>query len=306
MIETRNPLDPITLCKMSNMTLRARCVVEGTLSGLHKSPHKGSSIEFLEHKEYSPGDEIKHLDWKALARSDKYYLKQFENETNLKCYILLDTSGSMGYKSTGVSKLDYAATLAASLTYLMLNQSDAVGLATFSNEILSYVPPRIKPSHLNVVIEVLKHVKAEGKSDLGNVLNAIAEKVKMRSLIIVISDFFDDIMRIIKALKHLHFHKNEIILFHLLDPYELEFPFDNPTLFVSMEDERRILSEPRAIRERYISGINRFIELLRQKCLEDQIDHWLINTSSSLDHAILKYLILRESILCYRSSARSF
>ncbi|MBI4007105.1 MAG: DUF58 domain-containing protein [Planctomycetes bacterium] len=306
MTETRNPLDPVTLCKISNMTLRARYIVEGVLSGLHKSPHKGSSIEFLEHKEYSPGDEIKHIDWKVLARSDKYYLKQFETETNLKCYILLDTSGSMGYCSTGVSKLDYAATLAASLTYLMLNQSDAVGLATFSNEILNYVPPRTKPSHLNILVDVLKNVKAEGKSDLGNVMNIIAEKVKMRSLLIIISDFFDDVMKVVRALTHLRFHKNEIILFHLLDPYELEFPFDNPTLFVSTEDERRILSEPKAIREQYISGINHFIELLRQKCLENQIDHWLINTSSPLDHAILKYLTLRERILCYRSSAPSF
>ena len=306
MVEHRNPLDPLTLCKISNLTLRARHVVEGTLSGLHKSPHKGASIEFLEHKEYSPGDDIKHIDWKVLARSDKYYLKQFETETNLKCYILLDTSGSMGYKSTGVSKLDYAATLAASLTYLMLNQSDAVGLVTFNNEILNYMPPRTIPSHLNVVVEVLKGVKAEGKSNMGNVLNAIAEKVKKRSLLIVISDFFDDVMKIVKALKHLRFHKNEIILFHLLDPYELEFPFDKPTRFVSMEDERNILSEPKVIRDRYISGINRFIELLRQKCLEDQIDHWLINTTSSLDHAIIKYLTLREKILCYRSSIRSF
>jgi uncharacterized protein (DUF58 family) len=288
------------------MTLRARYVTEGTLSGLHKSLHKGSSIEFLEHKEYLPGDEIKHVDWKVLARSDKYYLKQFETETNLKCYILLDTSGSMGYKSNGVSKLDYAATLAASLTYLMLNQSDAVGLVTFDNKMQDYVPPRTKPSHLNAVIDVLKVVKAEGKSDLGNVLNSIADKVKVRSLLIVISDFFDDPMKTVKALTHLRSHKNEIILFHLLDPYELEFPFENPTLFVSMEDERSILAEPKAISEQYISGINRFIELLRQKCLENQIDHWLINTTSSLDHAILKYLTLREKILCYRSSVRSF
>ncbi|UJS16638.1 MAG: DUF58 domain-containing protein [Candidatus Jettenia sp.] len=290
-----NPFDPVTLSKIANLELRARTIVDGALSGIHKSPFKGSSIEFLEHKEYSPGDEIKHIDWRVHARSDKYYIKQFEEETNLKCYIFLDASGSMGYKSTGVSKSEYAATLAASLAYLLLKQSDLVGLISFSDKVLQYIPPRSRITHLHALVNVLTEVKTAGKSNIGDVLKEFVEKIGRRSLLIVISDFFDDVEKIVHQLKSFQFKKNDIILFHILDSYELTFPFETITFFESMEDERRILAEPKSMKEQYLSEINRFIEQFRQTCYENQIDYLLIDTSTPLDQALIKFLTRRAA-----------
>ena len=292
-----NPFDPITLSKITNMELRARLIVDGVLSGIHKSPYKGSSIEFLEHKEYSPGNEIKHIDWKVLAKTDKYYIKQFEEETNLKCYIFLDTSGSMGYKSTGISKFEYAATLAASLAYLLLKQSDLVGLISFSDKVLQYIPPRSRLTHLHALLNALTELKTMGKSNTSVILNEFIEKIGRRSLIIIISDFFDDTKKIIHQLKYFQFKKNEVILFHILDPYELTFPFEAITFFESMEDDRRILADPKSIKDKYLSEINHFTEQFKQSCFENKIDYWLIDSSTPLDQALIKFLARRESTL---------
>ena len=292
-----NPFDPITLSKITNMELRARLIVDGVLSGIHKSPYKGSSIEFLEHKEYSPGNEIKHIDWKVLAKTDKYYIKQFEEETNLKCYIFLDTSGSMGYKSTGISKFEYAATLAASLAYLLLKQSDLVGLISFSDKVLQYIPPRSRLTHLHALLNALTELKTMGKSNTSVILNEFIEKIGRRSLIIIISDFFDDTKKIIHQLKYFQFKKNEVILFHILDPYELTFPFEEITFFESMEDDRRILADPKSIKDKYLSEINHFTEQFKQSCFENKIDYWLIDSSTPLDQALIKFLARRESTL---------
>lgn len=292
-----NPFDPVTLSKIANMELRARLVVDGALSGIHKSPYKGSSIEFLEHKEYSPGNEIKHIDWKVLAKTDKYYVKQFEEETNLKCFVFLDTSGSMGYKSTGVSKFEYAATLAASLSYLLLKQSDLVGLVSFSNRVLQYIPPRSRLTHLHAILNALTESKTAGKSNAGVILNEFVEKIGRRSLMIIISDFFDDTKKIVSQLKYFQFKKNEIILFQILDPYELTFPFETITFFESMEDDRRILADPKSIKNRYLSEINHFLEKFKQSCFENQIDYWLINSSTPLDQTLIKFLARRENAL---------
>lgn len=294
---SENPFDPITLSKIANMELRARLVIDGVLSGIHKSPYKGSSIEFLEHKEYSPGNEIKHIDWKVHARTDKYYIKQFEEETNLKCYIFLDTSGSMGYKSTGISKFEYATTLTASLAYLLLKQSDMAGLISFSDKVQQFIPPRSRLTHLHILLNALTKLKTAGKSNISNVLKEFIEKIGRRSLIIIISDFFDDTEKIIHQLKYFQFKKNEVILFHILDPYELTFPFETITFFESMEDDRRILAEPKSIKDLYISKINRFIEQFKQVCFENQIDYWLIDSSTPLDQALIKFLTRRESTL---------
>jgi len=290
-----NPFDPVTLSKIASMELRARLVVDGVLSGIHKSPYKGSSIEFLEHKEYSPGNEIKHIDWKVHARTDKYYIKEFEEETNLKCYIFLDASGSMEYKSTGISKFEYAATLAASLAYLLLKQSDMVGLIGFSDRVLQYIPPRSRVTHLHVLLNTLAELKPAGKSNTSVILNEFIEKISRRSLIIIISDFFDDINKVIKQVKYFQFKKNEVILFHILDPYELTFPFETITYFESMEDERRILADPKSIKDRYLSEMNRFLEQFKQTCFENQIDYCLIDSSTPLDQALISFLARRES-----------
>ncbi len=286
--------DPITLSKIANLSLRARYVVEGTLAGIHKSPHKGASIEFLEHKEYSPGDEIKHIDWKVLGRSDKYYLKQFEDETNLKAYILLDTSGSMGYGSLEMTKLEYAATLTACLCYLLLMQSDAVGLLLFNEEEQKYIPPRAKFNHLHVLLGALHQRKAQGKCRLARILEDFAERNPRRSLIILLSDLFDDVNEVCKHLKQLKERNNEVVLLQILDHYELEFPFTEFTLFHSMEDTTQVLAEPKAVREAYLTELARFLEEIRKGCLENQIDYWLIDASTPMDRVLLSYLGARE------------
>ena len=292
-----NPFDPITLSKIANMELRARLVADAVMSGIHKSPYTGSSIEFLEHKEYSPGNEIKHIDWKVQAKTDKYYVKQFEEETNLKSYLFVDTSGSMGYKSKGVSKLEYAITLAASLSYLLLRQSDLVGLVCFSEGMKQYVPPRSRLSHFYAIIKTLEGLEAGGASNIGAVLKEFAEKIRHRSLIIIISDFFDNREEIIRQLKYFHFKKNEVLLFHILDPYELTFPFETITYFESMEDERKVLADPKTIKDRYLAEINRFIDQFKKTCLENQIDYWLIDSSTPLDQTLIQFLARRENVL---------
>lgn len=300
-------LDPVVLARISNLLLRARYVVEGVLTGLHRSPHHGSSVEFVEHKEYSPGDELKHIDWKVLGRSDKYYVKQFEDETNLKCHMLLDTSGSMGYASGEVTKLEYARTLAAALAYLMLSQQDAVGILTFADRTVHYVPPRSKSSHLPVLIELLEQAKPEGRTSLAEAINELAEKMKRRSLVIVISDLFDSPERVLGALKQFRHRKHEVIVFHLLDPAEVEFPFQGLTLFRSMEDARSVLSDPAHIRSKYRAEIQGFIRTIRQECLSHRIDYCLIHTAQPLDQALARYLAAREELTweAYPSSTLS-
>lgn len=302
--DTTSRYDPATLSRISNMTLRARTVVEGTFSGIHKRPHKGSSIEFLEHKLYTPGDEIKHIDWKVFGRSDKYHLKQFEDETNLKAYIALDTSGSMGYGSGAMTKLEYSATLAACLSYLLLMQSDATGLAVFCEDILNYVPPRTKSSHLQALLQALEGLEARGKADIPGVLEKLAEKTSRRSLVIIISDLFDNPNEIVKKLRQLRKRRNDVIMLQVLDSDELKFPFNELTLFESMEDHSTVLAEPRAMRDSYLSEFAGFTETLRRGCLENQIDYWLINTSTPLDRALLECLSSREKLARSRITAR--
>jgi uncharacterized protein (DUF58 family) len=290
----KSPFDPVTLSKIAGMELRARQVVDGILSGIHKSPYQGSSIEFLEHKEYSPGSEIKHIDWKVHARSDKYYVKQFEEETNLRCYLFLDTSGSMGYQSTGVSKYEYASNLVASLSYLLLKQSDLVGLINFRDKVLQYVPPRSRIVHLHVLLNALVGFKTAGKSDVAAALGEFEGKIGRRSLIIIVSDFFDDVEKVIRQIKRFQSKKSEIILFHILDPYELTFPFETITYFESLEDERRVLADPKSIKEHYLAGINRFIEQFKQSCYENRIEYQLINTATPLDQVLVNFLAKRK------------
>ena len=296
-IMDKSPFDPVTLSKIAGMELRARQVVDGILSGIHKSPYQGSSIEFLEHKEYSPGSEIKHIDWKVHARSDKYYVKQFEEETNLKCYLFLDTSGSMGYQSAGVSKYEYASNLAASLSYLLLKQTDLVGLINFRDKVLQYVPPRSRIVHLHVLLNALVGFKAAGKSDVAAALGEFEGKIGRRSLIIIVSDFFDDVEKVIRRIKYFQSRKSEVILFQVLDPYELTFPFETITYFESLEDDRRILADPKSIKEHYLAGINRFLEQLKQSCYENRIEYQLIDTSMPLDQVLVDFLARRTSAL---------
>ena len=290
----KNYFDPKVLAGISNLYLRARWVVEGIMSGVHRSRAKGFSVEFEEHREYSPGDEIRRIDWKALGKFDRYFIKEYEDETNLRAYLLLDASGSMDYASDGVSKFDYGCTLAASLAYLILKQQDAAGLATFSNRIESFIPPKAKRDYLTQILHALENRGAAGETNVGRILEDIAGQIKRRGLVVLVSDLLDEPEHILKGLRLFRFKGNYVIVFHLLDPAELDLPFDGNILFEDLEEANlRVVADPRAIRKTYQQVVNEFIAEMRKQCRDNAIDYQLISTSTPLDQALASYLSWR-------------
>ena len=287
-------LDPAALSKIGGLELVARLVVEGFISGLHKSPYQGYSVEFAEHRQYSPGDEIKHIDWKVYAKSDRFYVKRFEEETNLRAYILLDCSGSMGY-GDGISKLDYACYLAASLAYLMLRQRDSVGLVAFDEGIRRYIPPRGEPSHLHVITTALEEAEPGGETSVAGAIHQLATRLKRRGLIILISDLLDEPEEVIKGLKLLRHRKHEVIVMHVLHPHELELPFEGMTIFRDPETGRTLKADPSAIRGEYRRRVEEFIRAYKTGCGANYIDYVLMNTSTPFDHALSAYLSRRRA-----------
>lgn len=293
MADQPNYFDPVTLSKVSTLLLRARYVVEGLIAGLHTSPYKGFSVEFSEHRQYAPGDEIRHIDWKAYGKFDRYFIKEYEEETNLRCYLLVDASASMSYRSAAVSKFDYAAYLAAALAYVMLNQQDLVGLVTFADGIRRQLPPRNNPRHLRTVIESLEQTVPTGETALGRMLHHIASQLKRRGLVIVLSDLLDDPDEVMQGLRHLRYQRHEVLVFHVLDYDEVEFPFTQLTEFEDLEDELRVITDPRAIKEDYQQQIKEFIGGYERMCRRYDIDYTLFNTRTPLDKGLLKYLAWR-------------
>jgi uncharacterized protein (DUF58 family) len=290
----KNYFDPKVLAGISNLYLRARWVVEGIMSGVHRSRAKGFSVEFEEHREYSPGDEIRRIDWKALGKFDRYFIKEYEDETNLRAYLLLDASGSMDYASDGVSKFDYGCTLAASLAYLILKQQDAAGLVTFSNRIESFIPPKAKRDYLTQILHALENCGAAGETNVGRILEDIAGQIKRRGLVVLVSDLLDEPEHILKGLRLFRFKGNDVIVFHLLDPAELDLPFDGNILFEDLEEANlKVVADPRAIRKTYQQVVNEFIAEMRKQCRDNAIDYQLISTSTPLDQALASYLSWR-------------
>lgn len=286
--------DPTVLAGISNLYLRARWVVEGMMSGIHRSRSKGFSVEFEEHREYSPGDEIRRIDWKALGKFDRYFIKEYEDETNLRAYILLDTSASMDYASNGMTKFDYGCTLAASLGYLILRQQDAAGLVTFSNRIESFIPPKAKRDYLSQILHALESRRPAGETNVGKILDEIAGQVKRRGLVVLVSDLLDEPTEVLKGLRLFRFKGNDVIVFHLLDPAELELPFDGNILFEDIEEANlRVTADARAIRQTYRQVVEDFIDRMRKQCHDDSIDYQLISTSTPLDQALASYLSWR-------------
>lgn len=283
-------LDAATLSRITGLKLRSRAVVEGVLTGLHKSPHQGQSVEFAEHKEYAPGDELRHLDWKAYGKFDKYYVKRFEHETNLRAVMVVDTSGSMGFGTTGLSKLDVARVMAATLSHLLVRQQDAAGVALVAQGRFAEVPPRAAASHLGAVLDALETATAKGPTDLAATADTLAEKLPRRSLVCVFSDFFDEKQDSLRRLLALRSRKHDVAVFHLVDPAELTFPFEDPTLFTSMEDARQVEVNPREIRESYLEEFNRFLEQTRDACRAADVDYQQVRTDEPIDQAILRFL----------------
>lgn len=291
-------LDPQALGRLKNLSLAARGVVEGFFAGMHKSPHRGFSVEFAEHREYTPGVDPRHIDWRVYGRREKLYVKQYEEETSLRCHILLDKSNSMTYGSVGgVSKLEYASFLAASLAYLVAFQHDAVGLITLDDQVRDMVPPRQGAGHLKVLMEHLEAVEPGGETSLGASFHQLAEMIKRRSVVIIISDLFDDPEEIVSGLKHFSHRRHDVIVFQTLDPDELTFPFDDVSRIEDMETGREITSDPRLFRSSYLEELGRFLDTIREGCLESQIDHVVAETGTPFDSFLGAYLARRQQLV---------
>ena len=289
-------LDPQTLASLEGLDLQARMVVEGYVAGMHPSPYHGFSVEFAEHREYVPGDDIRHIDWKVWSKTDKLYLKQYEEETNLLSYLLLDTSESMAYASgDNVTKLQYAQFIVAALAYMILQQQDSVGLVVFDDAVRRYLKPGGQASQLKEVLHLLDVTPAREKSDLGVVFNELAERFKKRGVVAVFSDMFDDVSRIINGLKHFRHRRHEVIVFHILDPAELEFPFRETTLFKGLEEMPAILTDPHALKRAYQAEVKSFLKELEKACRMADIDYVPLRTDQSLDIALSSYLASRSA-----------
>jgi uncharacterized protein (DUF58 family) len=288
-------LDPAVIARLGSMELKARTVVEGFLSGLHRSPYKGFSVEFAEYREYLPGDDLSTLDWKVYARSDRHYVKKFEEETNVECHILLDVSASMAYRGgAAMSKVEYGSVLAASLAYLMHRQRDATGLIEFDERIKGRLPASARPGHLHAILLALDKIAPGSKSDLGRPLHQLAEALGKRSLAVVISDLLDDPDAAIRGLKHLRFRGTDVIVFQVLDPNEIRFPFRGASRFTDVESQEQITADPARVREGYLEAMEALRARYERELRGAGIDFLSLDTSKPLDFALLAYLDARE------------
>lgn len=291
-------LEPQLLADIGNLSMRARVVADSALAGMHRSRHHGSSVEFAEHKEYSPGDNIRHLDWRAFARFDRDYIKRFEDEANLRALTVIDQSGSMAYPESPdrLSKLSYSTTCAGALAYVLARQGDAVGVATFSTSLKIKVPSRARRGHLQEVLSNLESLKAKGETKLDKALDALSEGLTRRSIVVIFSDLLDGGLRALKAIARLRARKHDVVLFHVLDPDELDFPFEDSTLFRSMEDDREIQIDARAIRDAYLQEIERFTQDAETACRSARVEYHLMRTDQAPGPAIARFLARRSGL----------
>jgi uncharacterized protein (DUF58 family) len=288
--------DPSSLAKYGHLTLVARDLVEGFLSGVHKSPYKGFSVEFAEHRQYYPGDEIRHIDWRVYGKTDRYYIKEYEEETNLKAYLLVDASGSMAYQGGRLSKFQYAQYIAASLAYLMLHQRDAVGLATLDTRIRHLIAPRANAKHLLRLLHTLEQTRPGGETSMAPLWHELAVQLKRRGLIIILSDCFDQVDPLLRALRHFRHQRHEVLLFHILAPEEIEFPFKKWTQFRNLEvTGNKLLVDPQQLRKEYLRNFQSFCNQLRDQAGRMQIDYHLLRTDQPVDRALGIYLTKRQT-----------
>jgi uncharacterized protein (DUF58 family) len=289
-------LNPEILARLSRLDIKAKLVVEGFMSGLHSSPYKGFSQEFADYRQYMPGDEPKRIDWKVFARSDRFYIKEYQEETNLRAYILLDKSGSMGY-GRKINKLEYVKYLGASLAYMLFRQKDSVGIATFDTEIREIVPPSSKRTNFMHILKVIDQAKPSGETSLSTILFQLAQKIKRRGLVILLSDLFDEPDSVVKSLRSFRYRKHEILVFHILDIDEHTFPFSKSAIFRDLEDGTELVIQPDAIRESYHKNFNKLLEFYRYRLLESHVDYEMIYTHTPYDKALFSYLQKRGRLL---------
>jgi len=284
--------DPQTLAKIRGLKLRARHIVEGYVSGLHRSPYQGFSIEFAEHREYAQGDDLRYLDWKVFGRTDKLYLKRFEDETNLICYLVLDASESMAYKSDpdSLSKFEYAQCVAASLAWLVLQQQDAMGFASFDQQIQSFLPPTGSSAVMKQLLELMEQSKPEAKTDSGPIFHELARRFNKRGVIVVLSDLFDNVDSVLAGLKHCRHRRHDVVVMQILDPAETSFPFDRPTLFHGLEQYPELLADPRSLRRAYLEEFNQFLHAVQSGCRGAQVEYRQLTTDQPVDVALSSFL----------------
>lgn len=287
-------VDPQVLARIDNLELIARTVVDGFINGLHRSPFLGLSLDFAEHRPYMPGDDIRRIDWRLFARTDRHFVKQFEADTNANFIVVLDISRSMDYGSHTVTKLDYARYLAASLAYFSSTQRDRVGLVTFDDDIVDFVPPSAK--HLDVVLHTIDRIEAGRPGSLAPPLKKMTENFRRRGVMVVVSDFYEEPTVVVDSIKQLRYRGNDLIVFHILDPDELEFPFEKASSFVDLESGERVPVVPETLREGYRSLIRNHTETLLRLCTENRIDYTLVSTGTPLDYALFRYLSERERL----------
>ncbi|HEX4053733.1 MAG TPA: DUF58 domain-containing protein [Tepidisphaeraceae bacterium] len=296
----RRYLEPHTLARIASLDLRARLIVEGLMAGMHRSPYQGISVEFSQHRQYVPGDDTRHVDWKVFAKTDKVYLKQYLEETNLHLICVVDASESMGYSSIGEgssawSKYDHATAIAAALAYLAIQQQDSVGLAIFDNELRRYFKPSNSPAQWKTITHELLLVPRLKKTGTGRVLDQLAEKLTHRSLIVFLSDFFDDMESVQNGLRHLRYRKHEVIAFQILDPMEIEFPFEDVTLFKGLEEMGELLTEPQSLRQGYLAELAAYTDQIKKMCRGMHIDFTQVNSRQPLDVVLSSFLAVRAA-----------
>lgn len=301
MIKNRNDyrkyLEPEFISKLKTLELKAKTVVEGFKVGLHRSPYHGFSVEFSEHRPYMQGDSIRHIDWKAYGKRDKFYIKQYEEETNLISNIILDSSASMKFRYSGkISKFDYAKILSAALSYLMISQQDAVGLSLYSENVKEYLLPKANRIYVQKLISAIENFEPGFKTSTAKCLNLIAEKIRKRGLVIIISDLLDNPSEIVKALSQFHFRKNEVIVFHILDPSEINFNFSKDAQFIDLETGEKMTTQPYQIQKAYFDAFSSHIEIIKKECLNFRIDYNLITTNTPFDKALFSYFKKRVKL----------
>ena len=290
-------LDPAIVARLGTIDLKAKTIVEGLLTGMHRSPFKGFSVEFAEYRQYLPGDDLATLDWKIYARTDRHVVKKFEEETNLECHVLLDVSRSMGYGSHAVTKLQYASYLAGALAYLMNRQRDAVGLLTFDDHIRDLLPASARPGHLKAVLVTLERLTLGTRTDIAKPLNDLVQAIRKRGLVVLISDLLDEPDRIIEGLKHFRYRGTDVVVFQVLDPHELTFPFDRAARFRDLESDREVVAVPAAVRDAYKARLDAMVSNFRTVLGQNGIDYTLLDTSQPLEVALLAYLQTRRRTL---------
>jgi uncharacterized protein (DUF58 family) len=286
-------IDNDLLTRLGSLPIESRAPMLGNVAGKHRSPHRGSSVEFAEYRKYVAGDDTRRLDWKAFARSDRFYIKEFEADTNLRAYFVVDASGSMEFAGGGEAKIQYARRIAASLAYLLVNQGDAAGLSICTDKLHLEVPPSRRAAHLERFFSTLGRLEPSGETGLIDALHTIAEKIGQRAFVVILSDFFTDTAALGDALQHLRYRKHDISVFHLMDPLELGFDFDRPHRFVDMEDGTAIVAEPALVADEYKTALRDFLAAVRAKCHDASADYQLVTTDTPLEPLLREFLTAR-------------